>query len=284
VVEKVSGRPFGRFLTERILEPLAMKHSAFEPDSSTNGRARGYTSFALGPAEPARPEASGWLYAAGGLWASASDLARWDIALMEGRVLEPGSFRLMTSPRLLTTGSIAKYGCGLGLTQVETEAVLTHGGAVSGFLSTNAMVPRTKSAVILLSNCEHLDAGAIHSAILNLQIKGQKAPDAPEVPKIHGPAPKDAALDFLHQMQAGRVKRDQLGEEFSVFLTDDRLQAAAPRLKALGEPDEVEVVSVGERGGMEVASIRFTFKTARLSGLLYRSPDGKIQQLLFRKD
>ena len=34
---------------------------------------------------------------------------------------------------------------------------------------------------------------------------------------------------------------------------------------------------------MEVASIRFTFKTAELRGLLYRTPDGKIQQLLFRK-
>jgi D-alanyl-D-alanine carboxypeptidase len=68
-----------------------------------------------------------------------------------------------------------------------------------------------------------------------------------------------------------------------VFLTDDRLRAAAPRLKALGEPDKLEVVSVSERGGMEVASIHLTFKTVELGGLLYRTPDGKIQQLLFRK-
>jgi D-alanyl-D-alanine carboxypeptidase len=146
------------------------------------------------------------------------------------------------------------------------------------------MVPRTRSAVILLSNCEHLDAGPIHSTIMKLLIKDQKAPEAPELPRIHGPAPQDAALDFLHQMQAGQLKRDQLGEEFSVFLTDDRVRAAAPRLKALGEPEKVEVASVSERGGMEVASIQLTFKTAKLNGLLYRSPDGKIQQLLFRKD
>jgi CubicO group peptidase (beta-lactamase class C family)/dienelactone hydrolase len=284
VVEKVSGKPFGQFLTERILEPQGMKHSAFETGSSANGRARGYTSFALGSAEPAMPEASGWLYAAGGLWASAPDLARWDLALMEGRVLKPGSFRLMTSPRRLTTGSITDYGCGLSIRQVEKEAVLTHGGSISGFLSTNAMVPRTKSAVILLSNCEHLDSSSIHSTILKLLLKDQKATDAPEVPEVRGPAPKEAALDFLHQMQAGQVKRDRLGEEFSLFLTDDCVKAAVLRLKALGEPDEVEVVGVTERGGMEVASIRLTFKTAKLSGLLYRSPDGKIQQLLFHRD
>jgi D-alanyl-D-alanine carboxypeptidase len=167
---------------------------------------------------------------------------------------------------------------------VEKEAVMTHGGAVSGFLSTNAMVPRTRSAVIVLSNCEHLDASPIQSTILKLLLKDQKTTAAPELPKVQGPAAKDAALDFLHQMQAGQVKREQLGEEFSVFLTDDRVKEAAPRLKALGEPEKVEVSGVSERGGMEVASIHLTFKTAKLSGLLYRSPDGKIQQLLFRKD
>ena len=36
-------------------------------------------------------------------------------------------------------------------------------------------------------------------------------------------------------------------------------------------------------GGMEVASIRLTFRSATLRGLMYRTPDGKIQQLLFEK-
>ena len=34
---------------------------------------------------------------------------------------------------------------------------------------------------------------------------------------------------------------------------------------------------------MEVASIHFAFKSAALGGLLYRTPDGKIQQFLIRK-
>jgi hypothetical protein len=84
-------------------------------------------------------------------------------------------------------------------------------------------------------------------------------------------------------MQDGKVDRENLGEEFGLFLTSKRLQAAAPRLKALGEPDKVEVNGVNERGGMEVASIRFAFKSASLGGLLYRTPDGKIQQFLIRK-
>jgi D-alanyl-D-alanine carboxypeptidase len=283
VVEKVSKEPFGAFLKRRILDPLGLKHSVFEPGPEVKGRASGHTSFAIGPTEPAVPEAGGWLHAAGGLWCSASDLARWDLGLMEGKVLKPESYRLMTTPRRLSGGKSKDYGCGLHVVERDGETLLMHGGAVSGFLAVNAMIPRTKSAVILLANSEHLDPSALHRTVFNLLLKDQARREAPEVPKVRGPSPKEAALAFLHQMQEGKVDRDQLGEEFNVFLTDERLRAAAPRLKALGEPETVEVEQVRERGGMEVAVIRFTFKNAVLKGSLYRTPDGKIQQLLFIK-
>ena len=283
VVTKVSGKPVGQFIKERILDPLLMTHSAFEPGEEIKGKTRGYTSFALGPLEPAEPEASGWLHAAGGMWASAPDLAGWDLALMEGRILQPESFRVMATPRALTDGQTTGYGCGLNVRQIDGETVLTHGGAVSGFLSYNALIPRTRSAVIVLTNTEHIPVDALCSQILRLLIDDHKKGGPPGVPKVNGPTPKEAALDFLHQMQAAKVNRDKLGEEFSVFLTDERLHAAARRLMALGEPENVEVVSISERGGMEVASIHLKFKTVELGGLLYRTPDGKIQQLLFRK-
>ncbi|MGP0068601.1 MAG: serine hydrolase domain-containing protein [Isosphaeraceae bacterium] len=283
VVEKVSGKPMAQFLKERILDPLGMTHSAFEPGPDVKGRAQGYTSFALGPPEPAVLESKGWLAAAGGLWSTGPDLARWDLALMGGRVLETGSLRFMSTPKTLNSGQSTGYGCGLNIRRVEGETIWTHGGSISGFLTTNTMIPRTRSAVILLTNSEHLNPGAIHGTVLQLLVDDLKKPEAPAVPKIDGPPAKEAALQFLHQMQAGKVDRDKLGEEFSVFLTDERVKSAAPRLKALGEPEKVEVESVSERGGMEVASIHFTFKTTELRGLLYRTPDGKIQQLLFRK-
>ena len=229
-----SGKPFGQFLKERILDPLGMTHSAFEPGPEVKGQTKGYTSFALGPLEPAEPEAEGWLYAAGGLWASAPDLGRWDLALMEGRVLKPESYRLMTTPRALKNGHTTGYGCGLNVRQIDGETVLTHGGAVSGFLSVNAMVPRTKSAVILLTNTEHLPADSLHSTILRLLLDDQKKQGPPDVPKVNGPAPKEAALEFLHQMQAGKLDRDKLGEEFGLFLTDARLQAGGTEVEGPG--------------------------------------------------
>jgi D-alanyl-D-alanine carboxypeptidase len=252
VVEKVGGESFGAFLEKRILGPAGMKTAVLDPTPGSPGLARGYTPFALEGLQPAIPEGPGWLYAAGGLWASASDLARWDIALMEGRVLKPETIRLMTTPVALADGRVRDYGCGLGLRRDEGTLILSHGGAVSGFRASNTLVPRTKSAVVVLINDEKSDPG-LSRMIVGLLGKSD-------------------------------LDRKKLADEFSAYLTEDRVKAAAPKLKALGEPEEVEVVSVGERGGLEVASIRLKFKSAVMKGLMYRSTDGKIEQLLFEKD
>ncbi len=278
IVEKVTGKPFDQFLSERVLRPLGMTHSSFEPKSGSKDIAQGYTSFALGKPEEAVREAGGWIHAAGGLYTTPSDLAKWDLALMEGKLLKPDSYQTMIAPRKLANGRIRNYACGLGIQQRDGETVIRHSGAVSGFLAFNSMMPRTKSAVVLMVNCDHLDAGALYAEIVTRFFKAQA--DEAEIPKIKGPAPKDAALDLLHQMQSGEIKRDNLGEEFNHFLTKERIDGAKERLKALGEPDKVEVESTAERGGMEVAVIRFTFKKTKVKGSLYRTPDGKIQQFL----
>jgi D-alanyl-D-alanine carboxypeptidase len=285
VVEKVSGESFGSFLEKRILKPLKMEHTWFEPGPGVKNLAQGYNAFALGPPQPAQAESAGWIFTAGALYASASDLARWDIALADGQILKPESFRLMITPRELTTGKVSGYGCGHTIQIRNGDTVLRHSGAVSGFLAANAIIPRTRSAVVVLTNAEQQSPAPVSDLLLTLLIDDQATREAPSVPKVKGASAKDAALGFLHQMQEGKLDRDQLGEEFSIFLTDERVKAAAARLKPLGEPERVEVRGVYERGGMEVSQMRFVFPdNTVLTGVLYRSTDGKIQQLLFNKD
>ena len=45
VIEKVSGKSFEDFLEERILKPLGMAHSGFEPDPAGPEAVQGYSSF-----------------------------------------------------------------------------------------------------------------------------------------------------------------------------------------------------------------------------------------------
>lgn len=281
VVEKVSGETFAAFIEKRLLKPAKMTHARFGSSAGLPLAATGYTAFALGDPEAATPEAAGWIDAAGGLWASASDLLRWDLALTTGKVLKPESFKAMTAPRVLSTGKVSNYACGLGTGLSDGDPVLQHTGGVSGFVSGNVFLPRTKTGVVVLSNTEHVSATKLRGDLFRLLLKDVQAKDAPPVPKVAGVGPKDAVLGFVKQMTAGKVDRSQLGEEYSIYLTDDRVKAGGARLKALGEPEKVEVGSTSERGGMEVATVTLTYKTRTVRASLYRTPDGKIQQLLF---
>lgn len=282
VVEKVSGEPFGRFLENRILKPCGMKRTIFEPDPEKLPVARGHTSVLLGPAEAAPFEAPNWLNAAGGIFAPAADIARWDIALMNGRMLKPDTLRLMTTARTLKNGKVTDYGCGLSISRQSGETIWSHGGAVGGYLAMNILVPRLKSAVVVLSNAEHADPSPLARELVGLLLKDAERREE-TVPTIAGPPTKEAAIAMFRQLQSGAVDRKLLGEEYNVWLTDQRIRDAAVRLKELGEPTSVELGRARERGGMEASRVQFKFKSGTVEANMFRSPDGKIQQFLLMR-
>jgi len=273
VVEKVSGEPFGEFLSRRILKPLGMEHTAYEPDLTDDRLARGYTTFALSDPEYSAPEARGWIGAAGGIYSTTSDLAKWDMALIGGTVLKPESYELMTGPRKLNDGRLTEYGCGLGVRMQSGRQILAHNGAVSGFVAYNATVPSTRSALIVMCNQDG-GYGAVPGQILSLLLKEPVS----NVPKVAGPTAAEAAKKSFSGLQKGRVNRDELSEEFSLYLTDEKIAGAAKRLRSHGAVRDVEILTSNERGGMEVTTALLTFRKGTLRTLMYRMPDGKIEQ------
>ena len=276
IVEKVSGEPFGQFLARRILKPLGMTRTLYEPTGREPDLAQGYVTFALSPPEAAVPEGTGWVAAAGAIWSTPSDLAKWDLALVDGTVLKPGSYRLMATPRTLANGASAGYGCGLAIGTRNGQTVLAHSGGVAGFYALNSTVPATRSAVVLLSNLDSYDAvNAIYGPLMAALVA---TPPKTATPAIAGPPAAEAMKAMFLSLQAGKVDRAQLGEEFSAYLTDAKVRSASERLKGYGEPAKVDVESVAERGGMEVSHVKFTFASGVLKGLMYRTPDGKVQQ------
>jgi CubicO group peptidase (beta-lactamase class C family) len=272
VVEKVSGQFFSHFLEKRILKPLGMTQTSYEPDSADPRLATGYTSFALSAAETAVAEAEGWAGAAGALYSTPSDLAKWDMALIGGKILKPEFYKLMTTSRELSNARVTGYGCGLAVRVQERRTVLSHGGAVSGFNAFNAIVPSTKSAVVLLSNKDGA-LGSLPEILTTLVLKEESS-----IPKVAGLPAADAVKKVFFDLQAGTVNRSQFGEEFNLYLSDEKIAGAAKRLQPFGSPKTSEVVRSHERGGMEVTTTRLSFETKDLQVLMYRTPDGKIEQ------
>jgi CubicO group peptidase (beta-lactamase class C family) len=295
VVEKVSEKPLDRFFAERFFKPLKMKNTCFEPLKRDARFADGFTSYALGEPEIAPHENRGWGAGAGGVFSTATDLAKWDLALMEGKVLKPEALKLMTTRLKLSDGSERDYGAGVEIHDMAGDTIITHGGSTSGFTARNTMVPSTKSAIVILSNTDFSLPGAIlHGKFLRSLIApkpvnkknaaGKTSPPIKrEIPQVKGFSAAETAKSFFSQMQAGNLDRSLLGEEFSFFLNEDRLRKAAASLKPFGNPTDVEILDQSERGGMEASSIQFIFPSGKLNGFMYRSTDGKIQGFSIRK-
>lgn len=278
VVEKVSGQPFGAFLQQRIFTPLALMRTAYEPKAGQRDMASGYTSFGLSEPIPADPEAPSWAGMAGAIWSTPTDLLAWDRALIDHTLISQKSYDVMATPQRLSDGRSSGYGCGEGVNDRAAAVVLSHGGAVSGFVAQNTVIPATRSAVVMLSNTDFSPIGQ-----LNTQLVQMLMPRNADVPVVAGAGAVDAAKKFLLELEKGSVDRTTLGEDFSVFLTPERITAGRKALNAIGPITNVGIAGVTERGGMEVVTVTFNVGGTAARGLMYRTPDGKVQEFLFSR-
>jgi CubicO group peptidase (beta-lactamase class C family) len=136
----VTGVPFADFMRTTVLQPLGMNHSTYEQPLPAALQA----DAAAGTYADGREVAGKWhVYpelAAAGLWTTASDLARFAIALMNAQrgldnsVVSSGIGReMLTAQRDTNDGSGAQQGLGIFLRGRGNDAAFFHAGADEGF-------------------------------------------------------------------------------------------------------------------------------------------------------
>ncbi|MFE6052725.1 serine hydrolase domain-containing protein [Kitasatospora sp. NPDC056446] len=135
LVEKLRGEPWGEVLRREVLAPLGMDRTTLLPEHPHAG------GFAVHPwADVMLPEPladTGLMAAAGQLWSTGADLARWAAFLAAGddTVLSAATLAEMRRPAVApddadwTTG----YGLGLQLRRHEGRLLYGHTGSMPGF-------------------------------------------------------------------------------------------------------------------------------------------------------
>lgn len=271
IVEKVGGMPFFDFLSSRILVPLGMR-SAVNSDAGPlpPSDPTGYMSYGIGPLHPAPAEGSGWMFAAGELAMTASDLARWDISMMDRSLLAPASYRQLETEVLLKNGVGTGYGLGVDVGLDAGHRVLSHGGEVSGFTASNRVYPDDRAAIVVLTNQDATTAaGAISQAIGRLLFAVQDATTRAKVAE---------ARRIFEGLQRGTIDRSLFTEDANAYFDDVALHDFATTLGPLGTPQAfVQIVEEG-RGGMLERVFRVTFPGRTLRVWTYEMPDGKLEQ------
>jgi D-alanyl-D-alanine carboxypeptidase len=276
IVERVTGGPFFAFLSKRILEPLGMT-SAIDLAEHTLGPsdAAGYTRVAFGPPRPAPPEGRGWLFAAGELAMTAHDLALWDISLIEHKLLTPASLELLTTPVRLRNGAPTNYALGVSVSNDRGHPRLSHGGAVSGFVSLNTVWPDQAAAVVVFANEDGSRAtGLITDQIAVLIVTEAEDPQAERALR--------QARQIFDGLLAGKIDRGLLASDAQAYFTREVLDDASASLKALGPLESLKQTSMELRGGMTYRHFEVKFKDKLLHLNTLTMPDGKLEQYLIQ--
>ena len=278
IVERVAGMPFMQFLRSRILTPLGMA-SAVSVDSAPlgPGDANRYLRNALGPLREAPKEGRGWLFAAGGLGMTSHDLALWDIALIEGKVLKPESHAAMQTDTRLASGVGTGYGLGVNVGLTGGRRRISHGGAVSGFLTSNEVYPDERAAIVVFANTYPGAAGpngALASRIRAITFERSDSVAAAALVRMR------AIYDGL---QRGTIDRSQLSPNASAYFSEAVLADYAASLGPLGAPKSFEAAGEFTRGGMTGRRYMVRAGDRTLSVSTFVWPDGKIEQYLVER-
>jgi CubicO group peptidase (beta-lactamase class C family) len=296
IVARVSGVPYPQYLREKILQPLGLASTGFEPlaPGLAAQRASGYYRQAYTDGFQPAPAMPG-IGAEGGLWSCVTDLGRWLSAQLRAHaggsdrpgelgdaVLPAAALRDMHKPRYLADDAwtlawgISWYGV-----RRDGTVWIQHSGDLPGFSSNACFHPGDRAGAVVLLN----GAGDAAELAMDLAAIARKAtrPPAPAA----GPVPMPEAFAPL----VGSYVLPELGMFWRLEWRDGKLTfvdpgAAAvgpmPTLAPTGDPNRF-IVEPGTREAGEPAVFRRTaggrvvsllLATATLPRLDYVAPDG----------
>lgn len=224
-VGEVAGRQrFATLVETLVLRPTGMRLSTFKPlEALTWPLAHGHQAGADTVMRLVRPMTENTAqWAAGFLFASAPELARFAVALMNGGLIDGRQAFSRGAARRVTTGYVAHpggsgldsamYGYGLVVGRLGGERVWTHGGAINGYNASILMLPDRKAAVVVLANGPGSAIATIEREALRLAVGFAPERPAPPTPRALTPAERTALAGRYAMGRTTVELRDEGGQ------------------------------------------------------------------------
>lgn len=179
VVARASGMSWEDFIQKRFFDPLGIRTAApsfrLLKDKSNVIDPHFYVE---GKLQVIRRDWSENANAAGGIYASVTDMSKWLLALLNGgrhgeqQLFSPATLRELWSPQtILRTGSpgpyntqFAAYGLGWVLNDIKGHKQVSHTGGLAGIVTQTVIIPDLDLAILVYTNQQ---SGAAFSAISN---------------------------------------------------------------------------------------------------------------------
>jgi CubicO group peptidase (beta-lactamase class C family) len=279
VIEKLSGKAYGTFIRERILEPLGMRDSCFNDQSAIiRNRARGYTfnNYTLANAEY---KSSSNPYAAGGLLSSAADMAKWMQAQGSEKLLSRAHWEQMWTNGQLRDGGSVGYGFGWYIRTTWSRKRVEHGGGIQGFKAGVTRFIEDDLSVIFLLNSD-ANPGRLGQRLFGIYLPATqyRPPTA-----IADPAPD--TTDFLRRVTGalaeGTGDPSWYTAKVQRFYFPDRIKLRKGAFEGLGRLQSFDPIEVKEEAGRQKRIYRAVFGTTPMLFTYWLTPDHKVDDVDF---
>jgi CubicO group peptidase (beta-lactamase class C family) len=175
IVARAADSDFASFLHQRIFLPLGMHDTlAYEAGvSSVAHRAFGYSKSGMLWTRTDQSLTSAVL-GDGGVYSSIDDLAKWDAALYDARLLRESSLQQAFTAATATDDPAVRYGFGWRI----SGETLWHSGETLGFRNVIVRWPRRHFTVIVLTNRDEPEPYPLALAIARLYLPQGQVPQA----------------------------------------------------------------------------------------------------------
>ncbi len=248
LIHRVSGKPYGDFLRERIFSRLHMGSTQLVTDTDVlSFRASGYRlqQGALKNQEWMSPTVCGT--GDGGLVSTVVDMAKWDAAIQSGALLPPAAWQAVFTPVTLNSGKTFPYGFGWFIRDQEGKPYYEHSGHLQGYASHILRFPRQRVSVVVLANLAEADPWEIAHGVASL-IRPDLKPPADHPIEDREPALTETLRQVLEGLRAGKVKTEAFSVEGRNAYNEAVLADYQARLAPLPPFGKFELVGRTEIG------------------------------------
>jgi CubicO group peptidase (beta-lactamase class C family) len=280
IIRKITGDSYGRFLQQRIFEPLEMRQTRIM--SWTDLVPKRVAGYLVNEGQLVNGQfvaESILAYGGGGILSTIEDMTKWDLALRGEKLLKHSILEQMWAPARLNDGSSSSYGFGWGLGGKSPHRFVNHsGGHMTGFSTHILRYLDDDLSVILLVNIGYANPGKMAQVIASLCLPALKPPE-PKAIEDKEPNVTDLLKEVEHAIRVRHLDKGSFTPEMFTIM-EAALSDTSQSLSAVGDLTATELLERKElSGGSTQYLYRMRFAKGTYTLTLTLSKDGKISGL-----
>jgi serine beta-lactamase-like protein LACTB len=211
VLERSQKEPFAQLIQRRLLDPIGMKDSSFDPSPALRKRLAKALMWSYQGREFPAPTWDLGMAPAGSLYSTANDQAKFLKFLFAGgktadgkQLLKHETLEKMWDIQFAKKGDKTGFGLSFMVSEFEGKRRIGHGGAVYGFATELAALPDDKLGVIVCSSRDVSNAVTRHVADVALRhlLAVRAGKPLPAIERTE-PVGKELARALAGKYQAG---------------------------------------------------------------------------------